>query len=149
MKPLLGGKGANLAEMTRNRFARAAGVHDYYRSLQLFLRPQPQLSAAAQGRSGIGPRAKVEKVRSAKDLETTNGRSRFRSFGRARFHARDDGHDPQPRNERRNVVGNRCAKNRQRAFRLGFAIAGFCRCMATSSWACRSAPGEDHEPFET
>lgn len=33
MRQLLGGKGANLAEMTGPRPARSAGVHDFHRSM--------------------------------------------------------------------------------------------------------------------
>ena len=47
MKNLLGGKGANLAEMTQHRPARAGRLHDHHRSLHLLLRPQPQLSHRA------------------------------------------------------------------------------------------------------
>ena len=38
MKPLLGGKGANLAEMTRIGLPVPAGIHDHDGSLHLFLR---------------------------------------------------------------------------------------------------------------
>jgi len=38
MKGLLGGKGANLAEMTRNRSSSASRVHHFNRGLHLFLR---------------------------------------------------------------------------------------------------------------
>ena len=40
MKPLLGGKGANLAEMTRIGLPGAARVHHHHRSLHLLLRQQ-------------------------------------------------------------------------------------------------------------
>ena len=38
MKPLLGGKGANLAEMTRIGSAGPAGIHDHDRGLHLLFR---------------------------------------------------------------------------------------------------------------
>ena len=40
MKNLLGGKGANLAEMTQSRPAGAAGLHHHHRGLHLLLRQQ-------------------------------------------------------------------------------------------------------------
>ncbi len=39
MKNLLGGKGANLAEMSNQGLTRAARFHDHHRSLHLLLRP--------------------------------------------------------------------------------------------------------------
>ena len=44
MKPLLGGKGANLAEMTPHRPAGAAGFHDHHGSLHVLLREQTDVS---------------------------------------------------------------------------------------------------------
>lgn len=37
MRELLGGKGANLAQMTRLGMARSAGLHDFYRGLHPLL----------------------------------------------------------------------------------------------------------------
>lgn len=37
MRELLGGKGANLAQMTPARHARSAGLHDFYRGLHPLL----------------------------------------------------------------------------------------------------------------
>ncbi len=38
MRDLLGGKGANLAEMSQSRPSRSAWLHDHDRGLHLFLR---------------------------------------------------------------------------------------------------------------
>ena len=64
---LLGGKGANLAEMTRPRAAGAAGVHDHHRGLPAYLRPAASPQGLddevaehlrrAGGRDGATPRA--------------------------------------------------------------------------------------------
>ena len=45
MKPLLGGKGANLAAMTQHRSARAAGLHHHHRSLHVLLQEWQEISA--------------------------------------------------------------------------------------------------------
>ena len=37
MRELLGGKGANLAEMTKHRSSRSAGLYNHYRSLHAVL----------------------------------------------------------------------------------------------------------------
>ena len=55
--------------------------------------------------------------------------ARLGPLGRAGLDARDDGHGPQPRAERRGRRGPRRA-DRQRAFRLGLATAASCRCTA-------------------
>ena len=51
MKPLLGGKGANLAEMTRIGLPGASRLHHHHRGLHLLLRQQAHLS---QGTLGAG-----------------------------------------------------------------------------------------------
>ena len=47
MKALLGGKGANLAEMTQHRPAGAAGLHDHDRSLHVLLRERQEVPGRA------------------------------------------------------------------------------------------------------
>ncbi len=49
MSNLLGGKGANLAEMTQSRPAGAAGLHHHHRGLHLLLRQQADLSGGSEG----------------------------------------------------------------------------------------------------
>jgi pyruvate,orthophosphate dikinase len=60
MKPLLGGKGANLAEMTRIGLPVPPGIHDHDRGLHLFLREQAHLSAGLEAQVEAAL-AKVEK----------------------------------------------------------------------------------------
>ena len=65
--------------------------------------------------------------------------ARLRPLGRPRLDARHDGHDPQPRPQRRDGRG---ARRRRPATRAspGTATAASSRCTATSCSACRSAP---------
>ncbi len=100
MKPLLGGKGANLAEMTRiglpvpPGFTITTEVCTYFYEHNRTYPPQlKQRSKAAL--------TKVEKSVGKKLGDQRAAAAGFGSIGRARFHAGNDGHDPQSRNERR------------------------------------------------
>ena len=64
--------------------------------------------------------------------------ARLRPLRRPRLDARHDGHDPEPRPERRDRAGARRPPPRTSAS-PGTATAASSRCTATSSWACRSA----------
>ena len=148
MKPLLGGKGANLAEMCRIGLPVPPGLHDHHRGLHLLLRQQADLSAgAAQAQM----EARHRRARAADRQEVRRSEepaARLGALRRARLDAGHDGHDPQPRPQRpdRRGAGD---QDRQRRASPGTATAASSRCTATSCSACRSAPDEDHEPFET
>ena len=116
MKPLLGGKGANLAEMTRIGLPGASRVHDHHRGLHLFLRQQEDLPARA-GRADRKGARQDRKVRRQEARRQREPAPALRALRRARFHARHDGHDPQPRHERHDRRDRR-REDRQRAFRL-------------------------------
>ena len=148
MKPLLGGKGANLAEMTRiglpvpPGFTITTEVCTYFYAHTNALIPK-ELEAADRSRHrqhGKDPGQEVRRRRKPA--------ARRRPFRRARFHARHDGHDFEPRPQRR---------NRRSRWKTPRTIARF-------AWDCyrrfiqmygdvvmgvQKRAGEDHEPFET
>ena len=104
MRDLLGGKGANLAEMTKAGPARPAGLHDHDRGLQRLPRRRRQLPEACGTRSCAASRSVEERDRQAawRSGEPT---ARLRPLRREVLDARDDGHDPQPRPQRRDREG--------------------------------------------
>ncbi len=61
MKDLLGGKGANLAEMCQHRPARAGRLHPHHRGLHLLLRPRQDYPAGAEGRGRRRPAARPKR----------------------------------------------------------------------------------------
>ena len=117
MKPLLGGKGANLAEMCRiglpvpPGFTITTEVCTYYyehkRTYPSALQPQME-AGVCRHRAADG-----EEVRRPEESA-----ARVRALGRARLDAGDDGHDPQPRPQRPDGRGAG-AQDRQRALRVG------------------------------
>ncbi len=136
MKPLLGGKGANLAEMCRIGLPVPPGFTITHRGLHLLLRQQADLSADAARRDG----ARHRRPRAADRQEVRGSEGPAAGVGalrRPRLDAGHDGHDPQPRPQR---PDRRRRWPRRPATRgsPGTAIAASCRCTATSSSACRS-----------
>ena len=100
MKPLLGGKGANLAEMSRiglpvpPGFTMTTEVCTYYYDNK---RTYPKV-LEAQARDGM---AFIEKIMGTKfGDKTRHAAAGLRPLRRARFDARHDGHDFEPRPER-------------------------------------------------
>ena len=103
-KNLLGGKGANLHGMTKlglpvpPGFTISTEVCTYFYDNEQDLSEGPRsagASSARQGRKDHGPQ-----VRRAKESA-----ARLRALRRSRLDARHDGHDPQPRPERRDRAG--------------------------------------------
>ena len=138
MKPLLGGKGANLAEMTRIGLPVPPGFTITTEVCTYFYAAQAHLSARDAGPGRKRRREHGEnhghEVRRHED-DAAAGRGPLR---RARFDAGHDGHDSEPRPQRRDRA--RAGRRRPRtSVSRGIAIAASSRCMATSSWACRSA----------
>ena len=118
MKPLLGGKGANLAEMSRiglpvpPGFTITTEVCTYY---------YDQQADAIRRRSRRRCRAGVAAHREADRQEVRRPEepaARLGALRRARLDARHDGHDPQPRPQRPDRRGAR-EQDRQPALRLG------------------------------
>ena len=131
MKALLGGKGANLAEMSRiglpvpPGFTITTEVCTYYYANKKTYPKELQATI----KNGI---AQIEKI-----MGTTFGdKKKFplagvRALRRPRLHARHDGHDPEPRLERRH--GSRARRRRQRTNGSpGIVIGASSRCTATS-----------------
>ena len=117
MKPLLGGKGANLAEMCRiglpvpPGFTITTEVCTYYYANK---RTYPPALRRPDGSRHRGPReADRQEVRRSEEPAAGLGPLR-----RARLDARHDGHDPQPRAERPDRRGAR-DQDRQRALCVG------------------------------
>ena len=116
-KDLLGGKGANLAEMTNLGLPVPPGLHHHHRGL-------PVLPRARQ-RPRRSWRDEVERApRRAREGDGQDARRRRRpaaglgALRRQVLHARDDGDRPQRRPQRRVGAGPGRA-GRQRALRLG------------------------------
>ena len=116
MTELLGGKGANLAEMASLGLARASRLHYHHRRLQRLLRERAHIARgpeAADRQGATGSSAN----RSARSSATSTAPLlvSVRS-GCTRLDARHDGHDPQPRPQRRDGGGPRHALGKDRRF---------------------------------
>ena len=98
MKSLLGGKGANLHEMTRIGLPVPAGftittevcTHFYAHNRTYPPELEAEVAAAL---------AKVEKSVGKTFGDKATAFARFRKIGCARFHAGNDGHHPEPGDE--------------------------------------------------
>ena len=117
MKPLLGGKGANLAEMCRiglpvpPGFTITTEVCTYYYAHKRTYPPALQ----AQMEAGV---AAIEKQTGQEVRRPEEPAARLRPLRRPRLDAGHDGHDPQPRPQRPDRRGAR-QEDRQPALRLG------------------------------
>ena len=146
MKPLLGGKGANLAEMTRiglpvpPGFTITTEVCTYFYENKRTYPPELEAQVAAA-------LAKVEK-----SVGKKLGDKERPLLVSVRSGARDSmpGMMDTILNLGMNDDRSRSLRDRRTTRALpGIPIVGSCRCMATLSWACKNAPGEDREPFES
>ena len=147
MKPLLGGKGANLAEMTRIGLPVPPGFTITTEVCTYYYAQQEDLSQECSNPQVKDRRREHREHHGQEVRRPGDAAAGVRALRRARFDAGHDGHDPEPRPERpdRRSRWSRPARTRGLP---GIATAASSRCTATSSWACRSAPSEDHEPFE-
>ena len=149
MKPLLGGKGANLAEMTRiglpvpPGFTITTEVCTYFYAHKKTYPKELQ----AQMEAGI---ANMEKIMGTK-FGDANGDAvaRGRALRRARFHARHDGHDFEPRPQRpdgrsRWPTPRRIERFAWDCYRRFIQMYG-----DVVHRRAETREGEDHEPFET
>ena len=138
MRELLGGKGANVAEMTRILGAERVpgGLHDHDRGVRrLHARRRVPRRARGAGRRGAGS------ARGARRQEARRRRrpaARLGALGRARVDARDARHGPQPRPQRRLGRGARDSARRTSAS-PGTPTGASCRCSATSCTASRAS----------
>ena len=144
MKELLGGKGANLAEMSIDRHPRPPGLHHHHRGLRRLLRARqeaprggrcPQIDAALkQGRE----RPSGKKFGDPADPLLVSVRS-----GRRAVDAGHDEHHPQPRPDRR--LGRGAGQeDRQPPLRLRRLPPRSSTCSAPPRWASSTSTFE-HE----
>ena len=123
MRVLLGGKGANIAEMTRvlGAGAGARRVHDHDRGLRRLHARRPRRARRA-GRAGRRGHRTPRGARRAPPRRPRRSAAGLRALRRARLDARDARDDPRPRAQRR--VGARAGRpHRRRALRLGLLPA--------------------------
>ena len=104
MRALLGGKGANLAEMCESRAAGAPRLHHHHRGLRALLRSRPQLSGRPRRAGRCGHRRHRADRRQA---IRRCGRSAagLRPLRCADLDARHDGHRAQSRPQRPHRAG--------------------------------------------
>ena len=147
MKPLLGGKGANLAEMTRIGLPVPPGFTITTEVCTYFSENKRTYPAELEAEVEAAL-AKVEK-----SVGKKLGDKERPLLVSVRSGARDsmpghDGHHPQPRDERHR---GRDRGRQDRAIRVspGIRIAVSCKCTATSCMGVQKRAGEDHEPFES
>ena len=103
MKNLLGGKGANLAEMSNLGLPVPAGLHDHHRGLHVLLRQRPPVPARARAARSTDALRKVEEAIGAQVRRRQRAAARLGALRRARLDAGHDGHGPQPRPQRRDA----------------------------------------------
>ena len=131
MRDLLGGKGANVAEMTRvlGDDRCPAGVHGHHRGVRRLHARGPR----ARRPRGAGRRgAEAARGDGRQALRRRPGpAARVRPQRRARVDAGDARHDPQRRAQRHRGRGPGCAPPATSASR-GTPTAAWCRCSATS-----------------
>ncbi len=143
MRELLGGKGANIAEMTRllgpDRVP--AGVHDHDRGLRRLHGGRRHLPRRPRrgDRGGAGAPGSAGRQAARRPRRPAAGLGPLR---RPRVDAGDDGHRPQPRPQRR--LGRRASRRAPATSASpGTPTAASCRCTATSSLGIEGRRFED------
>jgi pyruvate,orthophosphate dikinase len=147
MKPLLGGKGANLAEMSRiglpvpPGFTITTEVCTYYYANK---KTYPKvLDAQARSRHRLHREDHGHQVR----RQDRHAAARLRPLRRARFDARHDGHDSEPRPQRPDRARAR-RRDQERALRLGLLPPLRPDVRRRRHGRAEEGKDEDHEPFE-
>ena len=130
MKPLLGWQRRQPCRDDADRFAGPARIHDHDRSLHLFFRKQAHLPSRTRG-AGRGRARQGGEIGRQETRRQRAAAARFSPLRRARLHARDDGHHPQPRDERR-PWSRSSRRSRTTRASPGIHIAVFCKCTAMS-----------------
>ena len=97
MKDLLGGKGANLAEMTNAGLPVPARLHDHHRRLHALLPAEAQDARRRSTREMVDNLAQARKGRRREVRRREEPAARVGALGRQVLDARHDGHDPEPR----------------------------------------------------
>ncbi len=123
MRDLLGGKGANVAEMTRILGADRvpAGLHDHHRGVRRLHAPGDEFPDGLddQVAEALG---RLEEQAGKTARRRRGPAARLRALGRARVDAGHARHGPEPRPQRRVGRGPR-ARDRERALRVGLLPA--------------------------
>jgi pyruvate, orthophosphate dikinase len=101
-KALLGGKGANLAEMTRIGVPVPPGFTITTEACRHYLRRAPRTRPAARGGRDANLR-RLEEATGKRFGGTPRPAAGLGALRRGGLDAGDDGHDPQPRAQRRTV----------------------------------------------
>ena len=113
MRELLGGKGANLAEMTNIGLPGPARLHHHHRGLQRLLRGRQAVP------DGLWDQVVAALATGARDRQGLRRRGepapRLRPLRRQVLHARHDGHRPQPGPQPGNAAGPHHADRQRRA----------------------------------
>ena len=97
MKPLLGGKGANLAEMTRIGLPVPPGFTITTEVCTYYYDAQADLSEGAPGADARPASPNMEKIMGKKFGDTKDAAAGLGPLRRARLDAGHDGHDSQSR----------------------------------------------------
>ena len=145
MKPLFGGKGANLHEMTRiglpvpPGFTITTEVCSYFYDHNRAYPPQLESEVATA-------MARVEKSRQ-KVRRPGAASAGLRALRRARLDAGNDGYDSQSRHERRSG-GDRCQETGNARFAWD-SYRRFLQMYGDVVMGVQKRPGEEHEPFES
>ena len=139
MKDLLGGKGANLAEMTNIGLPVPPGFTITTEVCTDYYADGKKLPEGARRRQVAAALAQHREAGRREVRRPDEPAARLGALGRARVDARHDGHDPQPRPQRRDRRGPGREVG-QRALRLRQLPPLHRRCTATScSASSRSA----------
>ena len=116
MRDVLGGKGAELAEMTSIGLPVPARVHGHHRGLPCVSRGRRRMARRPVRRGVQAPGRPRGALRREEPRRPRRSASRLGAVGLAGVDARDDGHDPEPRAE--SAVGRGTGAGvRQRAVR--------------------------------
>ena len=117
MKDLLGGKGSGLAEMTNAGLPVPPGLHDLDRRVPRVLSRTTARCRRRSTRRCSTHLKRLEKTAKRSFGSKDESAARVRAVGREVLDARHDGHDPQPRPERRDRRGAQ-GEDRERPLRL-------------------------------
>ena len=134
MRELLGGKGANVAEMTRvlGAGARPGRVHDHHRGVRRLHARRPDRARRASTTQVDEALARLERAGRQAARRRRRPAAGLRPLGRARVDARDARHRPEPRPQR--PLGRRAWPSAPRTSASpGTPTGASCRCSATSS----------------
>ena len=146
MRELLGGKGANLAEMNLIGIPVPPGIHHHHRSMQRILRTRTRESrGAASPRSGEGDE-EHRKLTGMKFGDKEMPLLVSVRFGRTRFDAGHDGHHPQPGYERPGR-GSRSKRTGNPRFAWD-SYRRFVQMYGDVVLGMKPASKEEHDPFE-